>query len=228
VLREVKVSFVTDNARALLTQVSVGEASSESSSGSKVPESGGPPDDHSNTIKLRWKFDNPDNDKLRFRVLYRGLGDKMWRTISDPNETVTKSDYAWDTTGVPEGRYVARVDMTDELSNPPERVTRHSLESRPFIVDNTPPVVTQLKLAGTKLSGTVTDGVSTIVRIEFSLVGSKVWYPIFPTDGVFDDVTESFTVDIAGQVPPGPQLVAVRGYDRAGNQVSRTIATGGP
>ena len=228
VLNDVKISFVTDNVRALLTQVSVGESSSDSSSGSRIPESGGPPDDHSNTIKLRWKIDNPDNDKLRYRVLYRRLDEKSWRTISDPNETVTKTDYAWDTTGVPEGRYLVRVDSSDELSNPPDRVTRHSLESRPFIVDNTPPVVTQLKLAGTKLQGTVTDGVSIIVRIEFSVVGSKVWYPIFPTDGVFDQTTENFDVDLAGQLPPGPQLVAVRAYDRAGNQVTRTVGTGAP
>jgi hypothetical protein len=228
VLNEVKVAFVTDNARALLTQVSIGEASTEVSSGSRVPESGGPPEDHSNTIKIKWKFDNPDNDKLRFRVLYRRLDDKAWRTISDPNETVTKSDYAWDTIGVPEGRYLVRVDSSDELANPPERTTRHSLESRPFVVDNTPPVITQLELKGTKLQGSVTDGVSVITRIEFSLVGSKVWYPVFPTDGIFDATTESFATDIAGQLPPGPQLVAVRAYDRAGNPISRTVATGAP
>jgi len=224
VLHEVRIPFVTDNARALLTSVSVGETETDAGS-SRIPESGGPIEEASSTIKMHWKVENPDNDKLRYRVFYRKLEDKAWRSVSDPNETVTKMDYSWDTTGVPEGRYLIRVDASDELSNPPAEVTRHSLESRPFPVDNTPPVLTQLKLQGTHLSGTATDTIGPIARIEFQLVGSKVWFPIGAKDGVFDEPTEDFDVDVASFIPPGVQLIAVRAFDHAGHQVSRTVST---
>lgn len=226
VLSRVKLSFVTDNARALLTSVTVGESETESG-GNKIPESGSPLDAPSTSVKIKWKVENPDNDKLRYRVLYRRLDDPVWRTVTDPNESLTKTDYAWETLGVPEGRYVVRVDSSDELSNPPDRMTRHSLESRPFPVDGTPPSFTVLRLAGTRLQGTATDGVGPIARLEFTIVGSKIWYPVFPTDGIFDQATESFDVDVKALVPPGPQQLAVRAYDKVGNSVLRSVTATG-
>lgn len=226
VLNEVKVSFVTDNARALVTEVTVGDSSSSSSS--EVPESGGPLSDPSPKLKIKWKVENPDNDKLRYRVLYQPLGAKHWFSALDPDEELTKTDYSWDTTGLPEGRYVVRVDATDELANPPELVTRHRLESRPVLVDNTPPVLAGLQLQGMRLRGKATDGAGPIARIEFALVGSKTWLPLSPTDGVFDQPTESFDADLTGLVPPGPQIIAVRAYDEAGNRVTRSVTAGAP
>jgi hypothetical protein len=234
VLQEVRVSFVTDNARALVTEITVGD--SESSDGGRaVPESGGPPESHDAKLKLRWKVDNPDSDKLRYRLFYQPLagapgGARPWFAILDPREELTKTDYSWDTTGLPEGRYRVRVDATDELANPPDRVTRHSLVSRVVLVDNTPPQLTALALRGTKLSGTAVDGLGPIARIELSIVGSQSWLPVLPTDRVLDEASESFEVDIASALAPGAasQLVVVRVFDAAGNSVSRTVAPAAP
>ncbi len=223
VLRDVQVAFVTDNARALLTEVTAGDGKSETGS-KKVPESGGPPKAASAKLKLKWKVENPDSDKLRYRLFYRPLGGKTWFSILDPGEELTKTDYSWDTAGVPEGRYQIRVDASDELSNPPDRVTKHSLKSHTVIVDNRPPRFTKLALRGGQLQGTVTDGVGPIARIEFALVGGKTWFPIFSTDGVFDEATEAFDLDVSNHVPAGPHLVVVKVYDTAGNVVSRTVS----
>jgi len=227
VLHEVKQSFVTDNARAVITSITAGKSSSSSSS-KDVPASGGPLDDPSTKIKLEWKVDNPDNDKLRYRVLYRMADRKRWYSPLDPDEQLTKTDYSWDTAGLPEGWYRVRVDASDELSNPPERVTRHSLVSRPVLVDNTAPVLGRLRIQAGRLQAEATDGAGPIARLEFSAVGSKSWYPVFPVDGVFDEATERFDADISDFLPSGPHLVVVRVYDKAGNSVTRTVeATGG-
>jgi hypothetical protein len=225
-LQEVTVSFVTDNARALLTEVTVGDSSSSSSS-KDVPASGGSLDDPDPKLKVKWKVDNPDNDELRYRVLYRALDGKHWFSALDADEVLTKTELKWDTTGLPEGRYVLRVDASDELANPPGRTTSHRLESRPVLVDNTPPVLSQLTLRANRLSGTATDGAGPIARIEFSLVGSKSWRPLFPTDGVFDQATESFDGDLTGLLPPGPQVIVVQAFDSAGNRVTRSVSAGG-
>ncbi len=224
VLYETKLAFVTDNARALLTEVKAGSSSS-SSSGSSVPSSGGPLGKPSTKVSVSWKVDNPDKDKLRYRVLYRTEKGKKWFSMLEPDKELTSTSHSWDTAGLPEGWYRIRVDASDELANPPDKVTRHSLVSRSVLVDNTPPRLSKLQLRGLKLTGTATDGVGPIARIEFSRVGSKTWYPVFPNDGVFDQATESFSVDLTKLIPPGRQLVVVRAYDLAKNQIEQTVAT---
>ena len=47
----------------------------------------------------------------------------------------------WDTTTVPNGRYVVRVTATDSPSNPESLALSSEKESDPFDVDNTPPTV---------------------------------------------------------------------------------------
>jgi hypothetical protein len=129
---------------------------------------------------------------------------------------------------VPEARYVVRVDSTDELANPPDRVRRHSLESRPIEVDNTAPVFEQLRLVGKRLGATVTDGLGPVARVEVALLGSKTWLPLLPVDAIFDQATERFDADLGSIIPVGRQQLVVRAYDRAGNSVSQTVATAGP
>jgi hypothetical protein len=225
VLRRIEVAFVTDNARALLTELTAGDKKSNTG-GSKVPESGAAPGSPDSKLKLSWKVDNPDNDKLRYRLFYRPLGTKSWFTMLEPNEELTKTSHSWDTSGLPEGRYRVRVDVTDELSNPPDRVTKHSLRSRIVLVDNTAPQLTRLTLNGSRLQGTASDGVGPIARVEFALVGDKSWFPLFPSDSVFDQASETFDVDVSAQVPTGPRLIVVRAYDQAGNRVTRTVSRG--
>ncbi|MCA9624329.1 MAG: WD40 repeat domain-containing protein, partial [Myxococcales bacterium] len=104
VLRELKVAFVTDNARALVTELKAGD-SKASTGGKSVPESGSAPDKPSTSLNLSWKVDNPDNDKLRYRLFYQREGDKVWFDMLEPNEELTKTSYSWDTSGMPEGRY---------------------------------------------------------------------------------------------------------------------------
>ncbi|MCC6523699.1 MAG: hypothetical protein IT373_13670 [Polyangiaceae bacterium] len=227
VLREVALAFVTDNARALVTSLSVGERP-RSSTGSSVPESGGPMDEGSSKVKINWDTDNPDADKLRFRIFYRLLDGKDWYAIVPADEILTKSEYSWDVAGLPEGKYRVRVDASDELSNPPDRVTRHTLESTTVVLDTTAPVLDKIALRSNRLSGVATDGASNIARIEMQLVGGSTWFPLFPTDGVLDEPSEAFDADVATLVPPAKPFVVVRAFDAAGNSVTRTIAAGTP
>jgi hypothetical protein len=225
VLSDVQVAFVTDNARALITDISAGDNKSNTG-GSSVPASGGPIGEPDPKINLSWKVENPDNDTLRFRVFYKPVGNPQWFSMLQTDEELTAASYNWDTSGLPEGHYRVRVDASDELSNPPDRVTRHSLESRTVLVDNTPPRITKLTLTGNRLQGSASDGLGPIARIEFALVGGKSWFPIFPSDSVFDQATESFDVDVSANVPTGPHLVVVRVYDAGGNRITRTVSRG--
>jgi hypothetical protein len=222
VLTSVTIPFVTDNLRAVLTDVEAEGATSSLVSG--VESSGGPQSKKSGTtVSLKWKVENPDKDELRYKVEYRLLGGTTWYDMLDPKETLTKTSYSWETADLPEGKYRVRVTATDEISNPPDRVRKHELESGIILVDNTPPVLTGLDLTNKRLRGVATDGVGPISRFEASVAGSDVWVPFFPKDGVFDQAREEFDADVSALAPNGHVLLAVRVYDRAGNFVVQNV-----
>ena len=223
VLSEIGVSFLTDNLRAVITSVEAKDADSEGGDDS-IHSSGGPVTHKpESTIALSWKVDNPDKDDLRYRLQYRQVGSNAWFDLVKPQEKLTKESFSWETSDLPEGRYRLRLVATDELSNPPDRVTRDEMESSVVLVDNTPPVVEGLKVAGKRVQGVALDGVGPIARIEVSLAGSDEWTPFYPTDGIFDEQREEFDVDVSKIAPTVPALLSLRVYDKANNSVIRSV-----
>ena len=235
VIREVELPFVTDNVRAVVTSIEAkpkGASSSTSStpstagasSGGALPSSGGDVPARVTGLRLSWRTDNPDGDTLRYRVQFRFDGPgAVWRDITKPDDVLSKAELEWDTASLPEGTYRIRVEATDELSNPPDRITRHGFESGPILVDNTAPVFRTLTAQGRKLKADIVDGLGPIARVDFALDGRTEWRPLLPKDGVFDEPTEEIDVDLSAILSPGPHLVAVRAFDRAGNFVVRDI-----
>lgn len=216
-VRRIDIPFITDNLRPVLTEVQAKSlAQTEGSSG--VAASGGPLDGKSSSkIKLSWKVDNPDEDELRYRVEYQLMGDSHWFDVLPQDEILKSSNWDWETEDLPEGKYRVRVTATDELSNAPARVLSHQLESEIILVDNTAPRLSGLRLVGSKLSGTATDQIGPIRRIEVRAAGEKDWTPIDPKDGIFDESREDFEADVAKMVSPAGGLLSVRIFDTAGN-----------
>lgn len=233
-LREVVVPFVTDNARAVVLNVDVQQGKA---GGTGTPSSGSDIPSRTSTVKLAWKVDNPDNDQLRYRVQYRfDTQPNTWRDLTKPDDTLTKAEIDWDTASLPEGTYRVRVEATDEIANPPDRITRHSLESGPILVDNTAPVFRSLTATGRRIKADIVDGLGPIVRIDFAVDGRTDFRPLGAADGVLDEPTEQVDVDFAKILSAGNHLVAVRAFDQAGNFVVRDVeiklgrgaARGGP
>jgi hypothetical protein len=223
VLSEIGISFLTDNLRAVITSVDAKDTDSSDSDDS-IHSSGGPVTHKpESTVALSWKVDNPDKDDLRYRLQYRQVGSNNWFDLLKPQEKLTKDSYSWETSDLPEGRYRVRLVATDELSNPPDRVTRDEMESSVVLVDNTPPVVEGLKVVGKHVQGVAIDGVGPIARIEISLAGSDEWTPFYPTDGIFDEQREEFDADVSKIAPVTPALLSLRVYDKANNFVVRSV-----
>jgi hypothetical protein len=217
-LSEVVIPFVTENLRAVVTEVSAQpKGAHESKEG--VVSSGAEPQRHESLVKLVFHVDNPDSDELRYRVAFRRDGDVLWRDITRPDEVLTKNEMEWETATLPEGKYRVRVTASDELSNPPETTLEHSLESAPVLVDNTPPVLHGLAIQGRRIRGHVVDGVGPIARVEIAVDGRPEWHPLAPVDGIFDSADEAVDSDVHTLVPPGSHIVAVRAFDAAGNSV---------
>jgi hypothetical protein len=228
-LSDVQLSFITENLRAVVTEVSGHQKGThephEAAKDGTVPSSGGEPPKHDTVVHVAWKVDNPDNDELRYRVQFHRESDSRWLDATHPDEVLTKSELEWDTASLPEGKYRIRVDASDELSNQLGDSTHFSLESPLVLVDNTPPVFKSIGLQGHRLRAEVVDGLGPITRIEATTDGRSDWRPLGPSDGILDSADETVDVDVTALLPTGPgaHLLAVRAYDAAGNFVVREV-----
>ena len=224
-LGEVVLPFVTENVRPVLLEVSAAPKVGLTKEPTKenLPASGGEVSKHDATVKLSWKVDDPDNDPLHYRIAFRREGQTIWRSALNDGEWLTKTEYEWDTSALPEGKYRVKIAASDEEANAPGDVLTHELESAPFLIDNTPPVLQSLSMAGRILRARALDGAGPIVRIEVAVDGKPEWHPLAATDGVLDSADESVDTDVSSLVPPGSHIVTVRAFDAAGNTSSREI-----
>lgn len=143
---------------------------------------------------LGWKAEDPDGDRLQFSLHYRREGEETWRLLRDQ---LTDALFVWDTTSVPDGRYLVRVTATDSLSNTPDRVLNGDRESTIVDVDNTPPVIAST-ITGLRVAIRVTDAQSGVHRVDYSL-GGQTWQTLRPLDGLADSREEQFELTLTGQ-----------------------------
>jgi flavin-binding protein dodecin len=131
---------------------------------------------------------------------------------------------AWDTSTVPNGRYVIRVTASDAPSNPAALALTGEKESAPVDVDNTPPQVTAT-IVGTnpvRIRAVARDDSSLIRRAESSLDGAR-WEEIHPVDGINDSLEETYEVKLEGLAKPGPHMLVLRVYDLLGNAATARV-----
>jgi hypothetical protein len=222
-LNEIVLPYLTENLRPIVTEVTahqkgITREGKEGQSANETPK-------HETGIHISWKVDNADGDALRYRLWFRSESQTVWRDMLSPGEMLTKQDFDWDAAAIPEGRYRVRVDASDEMANPPDTASHHALDSSIVLIDNTPPVITGLGIAGRRLHARITDGLGPIVRAEIAVDGQLEWRPVSAADGIFDTADETIDEDVAKLVPAGSHVVALRAFDLAGNSaVSETEA----
>jgi hypothetical protein len=165
-----------------------------------------------------WKAEDPDTDRLQYSVSYRREGEATWRLLRDH---LSDQLFVWDTTSVPDGRYLVRISATDVLSNTPDRALVGDRESGTVEVDNTPPVITTT-ITGTRVTVRVTDGQSGVHRVDYSL-GGQEWLALRALDGLADSRDEQFEITLP-TAADAARLV-VRAVDVMQNVTS--VAAGG-
>jgi len=229
VLRRIDVPFVTDNVRPVVTEIEAKFGARTAATGRGSVKSGQPIDGSAkSTIEVNFKVDNADDDELRYFVHYRLLASSLltngsppassvWYDALEPGKVLTRSEFSWETKDIPEGKYVLRVTASDELSNPPGRALKHSLESNVVLVDNTPPTISDITVRGRTVSGRVRDVLGPVRRIEVRLAGREEWIPFEPKDGIFDQADEEFVLDLGPLGTSGSDLFTLRVFDTAGN-----------
>jgi flavin-binding protein dodecin len=131
--------------------------------------------------------------------------------------------YSFDATALADGAYYLKIVASDAPSNPPAAALSAERESERFEVDNTPPIVEDLRVgpASGKMSGghpasfTARDSASAIDRAQYSLDGGD-WVLIAPSNGISDAPVEHYDFPMQA-TPPGEHTLAVRVYDHFEN-----------
>ncbi len=173
------------------------------------------------TIALIWDVDNPDEDRLRYRLSYRREEQQTWLAMQPAHEILDQSEYAWDTRAIPDGHYRVRVLVSDELVNPKPYVRSMESTSAPLLVDNHAPDISELTVTGRTLRGRIVDGVGPVSGIELAIDGTP-YVPVFPEDDLLDTRDERFSVEL-GDLTVGTHIASVRATDAALNVGARAI-----
>ena len=214
-LRAVQLFYLPQNQRARVSKV---QGSRPPPKRGETPRQPLPP---TTQLSLSWSANNPDGDSLRYRIAYREENQSLWRDMFAEDSVLTEPKYTWDTSSIPDGYYVVRVEASDEESNPEQRTLQSSATSEPIVVDNHPPRLEQLKVRKGRVLGRVVDSLGPIARIQLS-VDAGPWRDVFPTDSVLDSAEERFDVSL-GAISGDSHIIAVRAFDASGNQANREI-----
>ena len=199
--------------------------------GSDSKESGGPPSGRpresgspkslgarSKQWTVQWKVEDPNKDTLQFAVYYKRVDETNWKLLK---KELTTPSYNWDTTSMPDGRYVIKIEATDRLSNPPAWAQSSEEISDSFDIDNTQPTVTDVIAAangdGTyRVTCTTEDEASHIQKAVYKIDGDEHWKIIFPDDGIFDSKREALLLQ-TNPLSTGAHTITIQVTDAAEN-----------
>ncbi|MEI7766483.1 MAG: WD40 repeat domain-containing protein [Phycisphaerae bacterium] len=168
--------------------------------------------------KVGWEATDPNGDKLTARLYVRAVGQTEWTLLA---KDITDEEYVWDTKNMADGSYQLQLVLDDGAANPAATTKQAARISAPFMIDHTPPVVSDLKAVATDdgkftVTGKVTDAKSTIVDVRMKVEGLGDWHICAIDDKLLDSLTEGFaaTTPVLGT---GNYRVVVQATDAAGN-----------
>ena len=219
----IKVQGFPAQAQAQPAQLSLPDGSGPGSTRKKLEQPAGPrfePPPQAVPQKgmqsVLWSAHDENEDDLLFSIYYRAEGEKNWKLLKDK---LTEKFYTWDSTTLADGAYYLKLAASDSPSNPPDLALTGEKISDRFDIDNTPPVVSNLRWEKTKTGVRILfdarDSYSPIKLADYSLDAGD-WLQLVPLGTTTDSPQESYAFEL--KTPsPGEHTVAVRVSDRFDN-----------
>lgn len=231
VLDRIIANYAMPNLRPQIESVTANYADEKSVAG-KAPAPASPAvfanapgkePEHDSKLKIEWKAQDPNNDKLQFRIEYQIGGTGKWILL---RHRLQANRFEWDTIRAPDGRYLIRVIATDDLDNPSNSALADTRTSDPVLIDNTPPVFANLKgdIKNNQLIlvGEVADALSNIAAVHYSVDAYNNWKPVLPKDQIFDSTKEDLAFMISG-LSTGRHVITLRVLDDRNNAAYQAV-----
>ena len=161
----------------------------------------------------RWNASDENGDKLDYRSKFgrarRRLETARREGAREAHELRFHGVRGW---RIPRARHGLGC-----ASNIREEALTASEISAPFLIDNTPPAITGLRVSGLRLTWHAADALSLIARAEYAVDGGE-WTMVDPVGRLSD----SRELDYALAVAPG-HSIAVRVTDEYGNTAVASV-----
>jgi len=174
-------------------------------------------------FKISYKAKDNNGDKLIYKIDFRKVGRTNWIELKDELEAAS---FEWDGKTVEDGRYEVRITTSDERSNTTITKLKGSRISEPVVVDNTAPVIKKHSIDKDKKTITlklfVSDELSAIGRLNYTVDSNAAWTGTMPDDMVYDTTDEGFTI-VINELEAGEHIIAVRISDSVGNIIYKTF-----
>ena len=183
-------------------------------------------------MNIAWEATDPNGDDLRYTVYVKAEGQSAWMKLADE---LTEASYTWASKGVADGRYDVKVVASDARANLPGQGKEASRLSDSVLIDNTPPVIGDIKTdvgggkATVKLR--VVDRAGTVASVETSLDNVDHWQKQLPDDTIADSPEETYTVtlgELGHELSRGQHALAVKATDERGNAALETVTISVP
>jgi ligand-binding sensor domain-containing protein len=169
---------------------------------------------------VSWKATDPDGDELSADVDFRPEGSPKWVPM---RQNLKGSSFGFDSSLLPDGRYVFRVTLSDAASNPDDPKS-DSRDSDPILIDNTPPRIEVIPPGRNADRGVihvrVSDASSPLAAVLWS-VNAGPWSRANADDGMTDSPAESYTIKL--NPSSRTAYLLIRALDAAGNAASTSV-----
>ncbi|MBN2313106.1 MAG: hypothetical protein JXM79_04210 [Sedimentisphaerales bacterium] len=215
VIREIAVASTVPNLAPRIASVSVVRSQGAGKEG---------------VFKISYTAKDDNNDELTYKIDFRKVGRMNWIELKDE---IGANAYEWDGKTVEDGRYEIRVTADDAGSNTASTALTGSRISEPVVVDNTGPVVYDMKITANSegarqyrvFSVKATDELSAIGKLDYTIDSHAKWVSTVPDDLVYDTTHEAFTitVDVKEKLPAGEHILTIKVTDAVGNTTYKTF-----
>jgi len=181
-------------------------------------------------FKIGYATKDDNGDKLIYKIDFRKIGRTNWIELKDELEAAS---FEWDGNTVEDGRYEVRVTASDERSNTTSTKLTGSRISDPVVVDNTGPVVEDIRTTSAREDNRqykvfrieVSDELSAIRQLEYTIDSNADWVGTVPDDFVYDTTDENFTIKIDAEknLPKGDHVLTIKVSDAVDNTTYKTF-----
>jgi hypothetical protein len=177
-------------------------------------------------VSVSWDAEDSNGDALEYTLYFRSVGSSSapWILLKDK---LDDTSYEWNTRAVGDGRYELKIVASDAAANPINEGRSGSRVSDPINVDNTAPLIGEIKatpLEGSAgLGARVVDRTSSVAFVDYSVDSSTDWQAVLPADKIADSPEETYEF-VVGGLSAGDHQITVRATDSHGNQAYETVS----
>ena len=204
---EVKASFSIPNLRPRIAKLDI----------NIPPMDGKVPASELKKYQIRWQAVDANKDELAFDIYIKSVTQNGWIRIA---KKLTESQYIWDTLNVPDGMYNIKLVASDEMSNSVSDSLTDSEISDLILIDSTAPQVNVFDLEADggiyKTTVKVTDNLSVIESVTYSMDSDDFFRAASPVDGLADSMEETYSFELDPE-DAGLHFVTIKVKDIAGN-----------